>query len=368
MSLVAELYIPAALFFAASLSFMLRWNLSGDQFALIGSALIFGLGLGIHISIILLLPGMLWLAFSRREKHPGNLPGLFYRPWLILATAGAGAGGFLVYLYLPIRYLASPTLDYARDYWRINLATWPGFWWMLSGKMFGSLFFGVKVGNLPYEAGQIFYRMWSNSLGLGLIMGIFGLCWGHFKAQGGRVALGLMLAGYLAFYIPYQVVDKEIMIAPVYMLTAICAGIGASRLSTWIGNHWSAYRLIPLIVLLLLNVNLLVVNFPHLDLHRDNSARMLAEQNFSSLDKDSIYFGTWRDIPVMEYLQLVEQQRPDVRLRNLVFLSVDRRSQELDQAISVLTPVYTSSPDWPAPAKYHLLPVENCDCFKITEK
>ena len=47
----------------------------------------------------------------------------------------------------------------------------------------------------------------------------------------------------------------------------------------------------------------------------------MGEDILKTIPANSRYFGTWVDTPVLEYLQIVEKQRPDVLTRNLFFLS-----------------------------------------------
>ena len=47
-----------------------------------------------------------------------------------------------------------------------------------------------------------------------------------------------------------------------------------------------------------------------IDQSQDWSARRLGEETMSQADAGAVIFGYWNIIPVLEYLQLVEGQRP----------------------------------------------------------
>ena len=59
------------------------------------------------------------------------------------ARRRCGVIGAAVYGYLPLRAIAAPPLDPARDYWQVDLSSWQGFWWMVSGAGFRRNFFAV---------------------------------------------------------------------------------------------------------------------------------------------------------------------------------------------------------------------------------
>jgi len=83
------------------------------------------------------------------------------------------------------------------------------------------------------------------------------------------------------------------------------------------------------------------------------------------LPPNAVFIATWADVPILEYLQLVEHQRPDVETVNLFFVPADSRLQLLAGHTQRGHPMYTSEPE--------LLPHDgvvfeydgDCECYRI---
>lgn len=70
-------------------------------------------------------------------------------------------------------------------------------------------------------------------------------------------------------------------------------------------------------------VTMLLINFPLLDLGDDDSVRVHAEHVMAAIPADAVVIGHWWDIVPLQYLQLVEDQRPDLALRNAFLFDTD---------------------------------------------
>jgi hypothetical protein len=339
-AVAAELYALHAAFVAGLLWLALVYRAQGRGWQLCLLALLYGLGLGNHTSLVLLAPGFALLVLTAPRptwRRPRVLAA-------VVAVVAAGLLGLSVYLYLPLRHLANPSLDYARDYWSINLATWSGFWWMISARPFESLFFSVPLAELPGELWRYGHRLWSNFLGLGLLLGLVGLAAGVKRQPALHLALLAMFVAHLVFYLTYAAVDKELMFLPTYLIWAIWLGVGGCLAQdACVQRFGSAYRALLPITLALLAVSALAVNYPLVDLSQDWSARSTGEQIFAGLEDQAVYFGTWRDIPILEYLQQVERQRPDVQLVNVFATPKERAIRIASERLRAGYPVYTSS-------------------------
>lgn len=352
----AELYSLNATFVAALIWLALKWRDDGAASRVYLFAFLFGFGLGTHMMLILLAPGFAWLLLNSPHR-------LWRQPRRVLGTAVCGALGAAVYLYLPIRYLANPSFDYARYYWGVNLATWDGFWWMVTARMFRSLFFAMPLDQIPRELALYAYRLWSNFSGLGLVIGIIGLVAEFKRRQTLQIGLLLMLAGHLAFYIPYGAADKDTMFLPTFVIWAIWVGLGFDVLRQQISRRVAAHNYLVPALTALLAAGTLVLNFNYVDLSHDWRTRQWGESILSSVEPNAYYFGTWADVPILEYLQFVEGQRRDVTSINLFFTG---REDGIRMALDRLTadfPVYTSVP-WLADDSYQLEKVGACQCYK----
>jgi hypothetical protein len=359
-AVAAELYALHTVFIAALLWLGLRWRDEEKRWQLYAFALVFGLGLGNHLSLILLAPGFAVLVLSS-PNQPWRQP-LRLAPAVLWGLLGAS-----VYLYLPIRYLAHPSLDYARDYLQFDLSSWPGFWSMVSARSFSSLMFGVPLPEVPGELLQYLVRLWSNFLGLGLLIGLVGLGADARRRPTLNLAFGVMFIGHLAFYVPYPVIDKEVMFTPTYLIWGVWMGMGLQALRD---------RLAPILqdspavamraAVLLLAASAIVLNFRYVDLSQDWSARERGQRILETLEPNAYFFGTWADIPILEYLQIVEQERTDVKLVNMLFTSSARGSSIATEMLRKGYPVYTSTALLSIGHETELVELASCACFQLT--
>ncbi len=359
-ALAAELYAPQGCVVGALIALALRWRAArrAPLFCLL--CLLAGLGLGVHLSLALMLPGLALLALApplRAARQPA----------LLLAGALCGALGAAVYAYLPIRFLADLPLNPARDYWQVDLASWDGFWWLVSGAAFRRDFFGVAAPGLAAELATFAYRLWSNFLGLPALLGAVGLAvelrrrpWIHFS-------LLLMLLGHLAFYLGYGARDKEVMFLPAYVIWGIWIGLGARALAQWVAAALGGVEagLLASAALLVMVALLVLVNYRFADASQDWSARQRGEAILRTLAPNAVFVGSWSDVRLVEDLQQVEGQRRDVQPFDAFFAPSAERPRRIAAALRDGRPVYVSTcRDLPDPAircEYD----PSCDCHRL---
>jgi hypothetical protein len=158
-ALAAELYALHAAFVAGLVWLGMVWQETRRTSVLGLLCFLYGLGLGNHLSLSVLAPGFVVLVSA-------GMPEIWRRPRLLATGTICLVAGWSVYLYLPLRAAAGVPMNYARDF-GVDVTTWDGFWWMVTGSMFERQMFGVSLQALPAELSQYFYRLWSNFLGLG---------------------------------------------------------------------------------------------------------------------------------------------------------------------------------------------------------
>jgi hypothetical protein len=359
-SIVAELYAPQACVTAALIALALRWRAEPRPSLFCLLCGLAGLGLGIHLSLILMLPGLAVLALA---------PPLPVRPGWRLLAGGAFCGllGAAVYLYLPIRGLADLPLNPARDYWQVDLASWDGFWWMVSGAGFRRELFAVAPPALPSELALFAYRLWSNFLGLPALLGAVGLAAGLRRRPWIHVGLLLMLLGHLVFYLSYGAPDKEVMFLPAYVIWGIWIGLGAHAAATAIGSAlgMADSALLAPAALGAVTLLLAVVNYRWVDASHDRSARQRGEAILRELDPNAVFVGAWGDVRLVEYLQQVEGQRRDVQPVDTFFAPATERARRIAAALQEGRPVYVSTcRDLPTPAiRCEYRP--DCNCHRL---
>ncbi len=347
MALIAEVYTLHTALMAGLILALLRWKEqpSLGRLALVG--LLGGLSMGNHAATVLLVPGaLLFVAVSAPLRRTLEWRGLSL-------TALACLAGLSVYLYLPWRYAAQPAFNYAGVYSAglafkpVDLATWQGFWWLISGQAFAGQMFAYRGGELWGEALRFGAQLARSFFALGIVPGLLGLYWMAKRKTGEALMLVLMFAASAIFYIGYRVIDKETMFLPAYLVWALWVGYGYQGLLDWAGQAqprstglWSRRFLEAALAGLVLLAA--AWNWPLVDLSNDRSARILGETILHEVEPGAIIFGWWDTVPIVEYLQLVEGQRPDVQAVNRFLISTEDLNRAL-KANAGVKPVYIDS-------------------------
>jgi hypothetical protein len=357
-AVAAELYALHATFVTGLLWLAIDWHEHRRAAAFYSLCLLYGIGLGNHLSLSVLLPGFAYLILAASPR-PGR--------WLLSASAACVAVGSSVYLYLPLRAAAGVPMNYARDF-GVDVATWQGFWWMVTGSMFDAQFLGVPVMRLPLEALQYFYRLWSNFLGLGCILGCIGVWSDYSRRQQIHRALGLMFAGHLVFVLTYNVADKELMLLPTFIVWAFWVMLGAREGARWVAKYTSGRIAISgsLLLLTMAAANV-VLNFERVDISDDWSARTRGETLLRWLPADVLYLATWADAAMIDYLQMVEGRRPDVKSINVFLVRGSRRQKHIEEQLARGGAVYASAPVGLSKS-FYFEPDESCDCYLVRRR
>jgi hypothetical protein len=357
-ALAAELYALQGAFVAGLIWLVMRWREQAKPWKLYGLALGFGLGLGNHVSLLLLLPGFAVLILG-----DGNWRHLSLR--IISFAMLAGLAGVSVYLYLPIRDASNPPLNYARLS-QVDLTTLSGFWWMVTGQMFESLFFSVPLTALPEELLRYGHQLWSNFFGVGILAGLFGLYVDFRRHLTVHLGLLMMFGSHLVFYLTYGARDKALMFVPTFIIWSLWVAVGTSALSRWAHSYVD----VPLghVVMSMMALSALVFNFSYADVSQDRSARELGEAIFGELEPEAAYLGTWKEVPILEYLQIVEAQRTDVALFHTFFLQKEEGRELVDRLLNEERPVYMSNTGFLDTMRLQWEFLTACDCFRVTSR
>ena len=323
-AVVAEVYSLHWLLVLLTIWAVLAWRQSGDgprgRIWLAAAGLAAGLSLTNHITSVLVFPGLAILLFapgSPSQDH--QRPRLGWADWLI--GVGCGLAGLLPYLYLPLRYLAEPGLDYARKYLEADLTTWAGVGWYITGGPFqGMLFNGTLLYRLGESALFVQYLLY-NFLVVGLVLAALG-AWRLYRQD--RPVLWATGAGFgltAVFFINYAVFDKFSMYGVCLWILALWMGLGLE----WLADQGLPGWVTPGLAGLLL-IAQIGVFYPQADVSQADGVRVRGEAIMADLPDQAIYFGSWETVMVMEYLQIVEHVRPDLTIINLPF-SAPARAQ-----------------------------------------
>jgi hypothetical protein len=328
LSLIAEVYTLQVTLVAATLLTLLSWKTTPNPRILGLVAFTIGCSFSNHLSTVLLIPGYLWFLLSVGKRT------IFTKANLVAAALGFLAG-ISFYLYLPLRYTMSPPFNYAGFYdgygvfHPFDLASFKDFTWLVSGRGFLGFMFGSDLVGYKTEITHFLKLLWDAFLGVGIGPGIVGLVvLLRSKWRFGVMSL-LMFLGHTIFYIGYRTIDKELMFLPCFLVWAIWVGAGfdwmLKALREMIGQSPPWLRRGSMAIARAVIVSMVVFmglwNWQRVDQSQDNSTRELGEAILAQMEPDSILVGYWETAPVIEYFQLVEGRRQDVKVINRFLIS-----------------------------------------------
>lgn len=299
LAVVAEVYTLNTAFIALIWYGSLGLSPRNERWLLPLLALGFGLGLGNHLTLLLILPGLPFLITVQ------------WRWSLALATLAAFLAGLSVYGILLLRAAALPPVNWGQA------TTWPNFRWLVSAELYRGYLFSLPLALIPPRLVALGQIGVGSVMGWGLLLGLAGLHWlvhHHRRLVYGLLLPGLIMAGYAVLY---NTADSAVYLLPVLMILALFLGWGlydaavhlASSPLSQAGLVLSAFIFIPLLSLLL--------NFSGQDLSHDYEALEFAQANLERVQPQAIIitnddyrtFALW-------YGRYALAMRPDVAIVN----------------------------------------------------
>ena len=158
---------------------------------------------------------------------------------------------------------------------------------------------------------------------------------------------GLMFFFNAGFFINYQVLDKDTMYLPTYLIWALWVAYGLHELLEWIKQIESvrirtlSLRISSVLIMTTVLFSL-VWNWRIVDLSKDWSTRELGETILHNADRGALIYGWWDVVPVIQYLQLVEGMRPDVTAVNRFLISQNDMMTSIKKEIQE-RPIYVDN-------------------------
>ncbi|MBI1259324.1 MAG: DUF2723 domain-containing protein [Chloroflexi bacterium] len=324
VGVAAEVYAPEL----AALS-AFAWALAccgrqkSERLAVLAGAL-YGLTVALNPTAIFLVLGVL-VAFLMLPLR-----------WHTRLLAGALAIVIFVLplIYFPIRYQSNPVFNAAGVYNAsgafipVNLTTLDGIWWLVSGKMFNSLFFSEGIIPTLPQITDTFNLFWGNFLIFGAIFGLLGLGWMFRQRRRLLIVWAGFFVPYVYFYTTYGAVDRDTMFGPALFAWTLPFVFGLEWLTREFAPRWRAALVLVLVLVPLL------INFPLVNASRDTSNYQHGETMSQRLPTNAVVMGNWLDIITLQYLQLVEGQRPDLTLYNTFYFPIEPFDQFIRQTMS----------------------------------
>ena len=232
-------------------------------------AAIFGLGCAHHFTIVLLMPSALLL-----------LPALPRARDEILRALVVFLAPLLLYLYLPLRALADPPINWG------NPRTLENFWWTISAAPYHPYLFNFALADLGARVAAVARELFAQFNAWGIALGLWGIAqmWTRARRQCLALALGIVLI--VAYSVVYASRDSFVYLLPAFMLFALWIAFGLADLARRLSSGWMRGALIG--ALLLMPTYNLVANFSAQDLSRDRQAFDYAQTIFAHMPSDAV--------------------------------------------------------------------------------
>ena len=370
----SEVYSLAMLFCSLDLWLALRYRRTGNGRLLRIIALLLGLGVGVHLMTLLVVPALLLIA----------LPSLVRcRRWGLVVPAAVlfFALGLTTHLIIPIRAAANPPINegnpstseafmrYLKREQYAKAPLYPRMWRERDEANWSDWTYGLDgvAGNaayyVNYQLGYMYGRyLMYNFIGrenlkshhvvvfvLPFLLGLWGLLRHRRRSRWGFwVVMLLFLFGgaVLNLYLNhpcYEPRERDYAYILSFYAFAIWIGIGTGELAGRVADSdkrwvkpvaWTLFALAPL--------TLAVGNWSDHDRHNCHSVHDIAMGHLQSCDQGAllITLGDNDTFPLW-YLQQVEQQRTDIDIYNINLTGGARTMQLIDSSLG-RRPVYFS--------------------------
>jgi len=355
-ALRAEVYALNSLFVVVVLLLLLRWSESRSPRTLELAALIYGLSLTHHRTMIFFLPSSLLFVWLTDRL-------VFRKAGFLLTLLALVAVPQVLYLYIPWRAPVTPYLhvELAPDR-TLSLYdnTLGGFLSFVMGEMFrGEL--GVQAPLLEGLAGatELLLRQFGIvgvALGLvGLVRLVLGVT--RSAARSVLALLALSYAALVGFTLVYNVGDIHVFYTPSYIIFALWIAVGMAWLVDIVRSaghggfpvsRCAGYYAL-LVLLALLPLSAFWSNYRSVDKSGDLGAREWAEEMLAQpIPQGAILVSNDRnEITPLLYLQHVEGKRPDLLTLFPLMLPGDDYAnvvRVLDGVLDVDRPIYLVKP------------------------
>jgi hypothetical protein len=321
MALVAEVYTLFTALVIIDVLIVQLWHKTGSKRFLLAFSFLYGITLTSHTSGILFAPAFAWLIIMSPSWHRTCWK------WVVLMFL-LFIAGLSLYVYLPIRASAHPLIDYTQFYPGIDISTISGFWWLISGKAYLSFAFGYSWPELPAEILRFANYLWRNFFGIGVVFGLVGFISLCRKNIIFAVGVFFMFLANIVFFINYRVMDKDTMFLPAYLIWTIFIAVGLELIEKKIDHLVSSmkfrvcYKKLTAALQILLVIMCLCLNWRWVDMSQATGYSSFAKALLADAAPDSIIIAPWSSAVVLEYYQVVEGARPDLRIINRSRLDV----------------------------------------------
>ncbi len=307
--------------------------------------LLFGLALGNHLTVILLLPVWLLLAEARSDSGTATVgfqvdgKALARRfAWLIV--------GLLVYGVIPLRARSGSPVNWG------GATDWQGLWWLISGQLYQGRLFALDGAVLLARLSRWAALLPDQFGWMGLGLALLGMVGGHVRSTV-KVVAGWMALAYSGFALVYNIEDWYVLLLPLSLALALSLGVGVVELLTWlskrsVGPRWVQLCAAAILALIALHA---VPHFEEVNARQDDRAERFARAVLADAPQGAL-LQTQEDADTFTlwYYHFALGHRPDLILLHEGLLAYGWYRQQM----TAYYPQLVLPQDW--------------DCFSCTVK
>jgi tetratricopeptide (TPR) repeat protein len=208
---------------------------------LLGSALVYGLALGVHhVTILLAAPMLICLVTGRQGKQFWRQPTTAVAILLVVV-------GLMVYSYLPLAASREPLLNWGAP------NTWQRLYWHISARQYQVNVFAVDRERLGEQISYFLTLFWRQFTPLGLALAIWGMITLGQRQRGLLICCGLLLGCDIGYGLIYDIAeDKDAYYLPTLLILGAMIGLGLKALivrtamSRWRYLVWALVIVLPM--------------------------------------------------------------------------------------------------------------------------
>jgi hypothetical protein len=245
------------------------------------SCLAFGLGLGNHLSLGLILPAAAaWLWSHRRFLDGVSRGRAAVLPVLVILGLGT-------YTRLPVAAAGSPPVNWG------DPQTLGGFWWVVSGGPYRSLFGGLTWADLIARLSSWVAAALEQLGGgpWGALLALAGLWWLDRNRHAWWRATGLVALAFTVYGLVYRTDTSFVYLIPAWGMAALWLAAGLAWGASAAAARWPSQRFawgLALAALVILALAPVARFYTLNDLSRDRAARDFLAASLASAKDDAI--------------------------------------------------------------------------------
>jgi hypothetical protein len=293
--------------------------------------LVLGLGMGNHVTTILIAPVALLAGSVHRQPEPDGSP-RSRRYWLrnlkfdaasLLRQLAWFASGLSLYLILPLRALANPPVNWG------NVVTPERLWWLVSGQLYQSYYLQSALPEI-WGRIQTGAALLLQQFGLpGIVLGLVGLI-----VYGASSRLYILTAWtaaiYAAFAVFYRSADSYVYLIPMCLSFAIWIGLGLAGLARQFPRRFSGLGLGLGILLIFYFAARSFTQVSHIDASHDLRAESFGREVLIAAPENAIVFAKGdQAVFALWYLHFALGERPDLAVLATDLLHFDWYQENL---------------------------------------